>query len=816
VQNKNSTSGKPNILIVDDDATIRLLMKDALTERAYNIVEFDNGVDVLHHLKQHQADLILLDVNMPGMSGFDVCSEILRLPDGTDISIVMVTALEDATSIARSYDLGATDFISKPINWNTFHYRIQYLIKARNAIVETKFHQLHLEYMEHVSRIITQNKTKDVIMQETMLAMLDIFSADRAFLIKPDTNNEGCFIIDCETASIHIKNINELATPVTDTMDANIFLQADNSEYPIVSQYTSSNPAPIFNNALKQQMLSALQLKHTENWYLIIQQNTTQANWTPPEEETFYKISLRITNMLSRYLLTEKLSRSDALLKQAQKIGHLGNWNWSPATRQLTWSDEIYQIYKYQRDNYTPDFNQYFEVVFEEDEIRLNQVKDILNNISSSYQTTHRIRTPDNSIRWVHEQCLGIYDKTGKLLEIDGIVQDITEQHNKKEQEVHSNKMDAIGQLTSGVAHDFGNFMTVARGNLELLSEKISIQHVIDHEDLELLEDAYSAINDSVELTKQLLAFSRKKSIAPVFINIKQTVYKFKTLFENTLGETIKLSINIDEKLSDIFVDPTQFESTLLNIIINARNAMPDGGAIELNAETSVAEFAEEAIQNEDNDLGDSYICIFVKDNGVGMSSDVLKHAIEPFYTTRTNQGTGLGLSMVYGFMKQSKGNLIIQSQPEKGTSVYLQFPIYNGIAENQLIKIVDNSLKDIHATILIVEDRHTLKQFVVRCLNNDGINILEAEDAATAQELLKSNKVDLLFTDIVMPGDLDGHELANWASHEYPDLKILLTTAMENENNKHSVRNYNFQLLPKPYSKSELTEKISSLLISQ
>ena len=201
------------------------------------------------------------------------------------------------------------------------------------------------------------------------------------------------------------------------------------------------------------------------------------------------------------------------------------------------------------------------------------------------------------------------------------------------------------------------------------------------------------------------------------------------------------------------------------------------------------------------------------------MSDDILERATEPFYTTQINQGTGLGLSMVYGFMKQSGGELIIRSQPEQGTTIYMQFPIHHGKALEQAKTGTVRLLHDIQATILIVEDRHTVRRFAARCLNKPGMTILEAKDATTARKLLKSNNIDLLFTDIVMPGDMNGHELAEWASQKYPDLKILLTTAMienvikQESANKQKTKNHNFQLLPKPYSKSELTDTVYSLL---
>jgi CheY-like chemotaxis protein len=383
--------------------------------------------------------------------------------------------------------------------------------------------------------------------------------------------------------------------------------------------------------------------------------------------------------------------------------------------------------------------------------------------------------------------------------------------------------MDAIGQLTSGIAHDFGNLMTVARGNLELFAESMSTQENIDSEDRELIDDARSAVDDSVELTKQLLTFSRKQSIAPVYVNIEKTINKFEKLFQNTLGDTIKMLINIDKDLPDILVDPSQFESALLNIIINSRNAILDGGKaynnaqkkIYINAKIMVTEGSQEIIRNADNELSDECICISLKDNGAGMNHEVLERAIEPFYTTRINQGTGLGLSMVYGFIKQSKGELVIHSKPGKGTTIYMQFPKYDGLVAKQSSTDTVHSLPDIQATILVVEDRHTVRQFATRCLKKPGITLLEAKDAASARQLLKSNAIDLLFTDILMPGDMDGYELADWANQHFPELRILLTTAMEKDpNRKQPARNHSYPLLSKPYSKIELTEHISKLFL--
>ncbi|HHJ35771.1 MAG TPA: response regulator, partial [Gammaproteobacteria bacterium] len=681
VVHQNNSSRIPSILIIDDDATIRLLMRDALIDEQYDIKEAQNGIDALKYISEQQPDLVLLDVNMPGIDGFDVCREVRNLYGDTDISIVMVTGMDDSVSIERAYGLGATDFIVKPINWDTFPYRIQYLIKARNAIIETKNQELHLQYIERISRIITQNKNLKDIMHEMLSTMLKIYSADRAFIIKPDSAENNYLKIGCKVKSSGTESIDKIQNSLFDALGSYTFHRAKHSEYPIITRFNDTNPASLYDPTLKRQMIKALNLQDNQIWYLVLQQCSTQTNWSILHEETFYKICLRLSGVISRYLLTEKLHISERLLKQAQKIGHLGNWNWNVKTSRLTWSEEMYHIYGRQEERWTPGYEQFFKVEFEEDIQRLNLFKNILNNTHKSYQFDHRIKNASLNTRWVREQCAGTYDEHDELIEINGLVQDITDAHYKKEQEVHNNKMDAIGQLTSGVAHDFGNLMTVAKGNLDLLMESMFRNNNTDNEDIELVTDAYSAVEDSVELTKQLLAFSRKKSISPISVNIEKTINKFYKLFDNTVGENIKLSIHIQPDLPNILVDPTQFESALLNIIINARNAMPDGGHLSISAEKIPTQRSQEIIRNADNDLGDQCICVHIKDDGTGMSKDVLDRAIEPFYTTSKTSGTGLGMSMVYGFIKQSSGELVIHSKPDRGTTIYLQFPYYENLS---------------------------------------------------------------------------------------------------------------------------------------
>ncbi len=809
------TSDTPiRILIVDDDATMRLLMKETLQEEGYIIDEADNGIDALQMINAVPPDLVLLDVRMPGMSGFDVCAEIRQYSGETNIAIVMVTGLEDAESIEKAFELGATAFISKPINWVTFPYRIQYILKAKSAFAELQQREMHLRHLDRISRIVVQNKHIDIILQQLLLAMLDIFNCDRAFIIKKVADSPEHMSIDYEVARKNTPTARDNIPRLLSEMGANVFYRADNSEYPIVNHFSEaraeSGGAQL---TIHQQIVHALQLNQPEQWYLVIQQHQPGKPWNATDLETFYRACLRLSGMLASHLLLEKLHDSEQLLQQAQRIGKLGNWRWDKASGQLTWSEEMYRIFGYEEHSFTADFDACYRVAFEEDRVRLEQYRKLAKQQGKAYSIEYRIRLPDDSIEWLHEQGIGSHDRNGKVTSVNGTVQNITDRRKKQEQELHDQKMEAIGQLTSGVAHDFGNLMTVAKGNLDLLRDILNKEFTLSQDAKEILDDASSAIHDGVELTRQLLAISRKKSIAPEYVNVKQHLEKFFNLLKHTLSDNIRLSLHVEDNLPDILVDPIQLETSLLNLCINSRNAMPNGGELAIRACQYFCDADDE--QQHSCDIHNHCVDISIQDNGTGMDETTIERAIEPFFTTNKSEGTGLGLSMVYGFMRQSKGDLQIQSEPDKGATIHLRFPVYGGSVEQASADNITDISPIKHSTILIVEDRDTVRQFAVRCLSQLSANLLLASNAAEAQSLLKQNgNIDLLFTDIIMPGELNGRELARWTHRHYPGVKILLTTASEKQLHYQPANDEPAHpLIPKPYSKQELIKAIHSAL---
>ena len=810
------------ILIVDDDPMMRLLMRESLENETYAIEEVDNGLAALEHIRKNPPDMVLLDVKMPGLSGFDVCAQIREKYDTNSISIVVVTGLDDSESIEHAFNLGATAFINKPINPVTFPYRIQYLLSARNAFIELKQREIHLEHMDRISRILTHGSDLELILQETLQEMRNIFQADRIFILRADDTHAYDMTLVCESVSEPRFSLQNRVDRLVEQISHNVFYRARNSEYPILSLLPQSQALASAQAefSIEQQMLKAMHLHNNQTWYIVLHLCQNSQPWTALQQETFYRITIRLGTILNHHLLLQDLHENEALLRQAQHIGKLGNWTLNFKTGELYWSDEIYRIYGYEPGSFTPTLHNLREFVLPEDKDRLLQFEQNAFLSGTTESIEYRIKLPDHQVRWIHKQGIGKFDENGQLVSVNGTLQDITERILKQEQELHEHKMDAVGQLTSGVAHDFGNLMTIAKGNLELLDDTFMARYQIDEDDQEIIEDARSAICDGVELTKQLLAFSRKKSIAPEHLDISSAITNFDHLFKKTLGDTISLTIKIQPHLPTILVDSTQFESCLLNAVINARDAMPRGGHLRIHVK-KLAQLPKSLSLQARQPFAESYICINISDTGEGMNEDTLKRATEPFFTTKGHDGTGLGLSMIYGFMRQSNGALNIESKPGKGTCIIMYFPVYErvtSIDETRQASTVDSIAgASPEQTILVVEDREAVRRFAVRCLRQLPCKILQAEDASDAIDVLNSNAdVSLLFSDILMPGDMNGRELARWVQQNRPEIKILLTTASEREreSEQHAASPQQpFQILPKPYSQHDLLTKINEIL---
>ena len=385
----------------------------------------------------------------------------------------------------------------------------------------------------------------------------------------------------------------------------------------------------------------------------------------------------------------------------------------------------------------------------------------------------YRWRAADGKYRILLDQAVLLRDEDGKPQELCGTILDVTDTREMQQQLTHVQKMETIGQLTGGIAHDFNNMLTVVIGSLERLGRMVTD----DPKAARRVDMALQAALRCSDLTRRLLAFARRQQLHPESVDMDALVHNMGELMERTLGPNIAVEIERAPPLSPALVDRTQAESALLNLVINARDAMPSGG--RLTIATSTVTVGEE---EKDTDLGlqpGHYVRLTVADTGCGMPADVLERAFEPFFTTKdVGKGTGLGLSMIHGFVRQSGGVIKVESEPDHGTTFHLYLPCASDgppQAPEADASDGDGPALGQGEVVLVVDDDLDVRHVAVMTLQEFGYTVLEAENGPEALKVLAAERrVDLLFTDIVMPGGLTGLELAQESLRQRPGLKLL------------------------------------------
>lgn len=416
----------------------------------------------------------------------------------------------------------------------------------------------------------------------------------------------------------------------------------------------------------------------------------------------------------------------------------------------------------------------------------------------------------DGARFWANVLIDAIYDPNGKLIGFAKITRDMTERRAMQEQLHQSQKMEAIGQLTGGIAHDFNNLLTVILGNLETIERCVSggeerLRRAVDH--------ATQGARGAAALTQQLLVFARRQPLNPRATDVNQLVSGMHGLIRRALNEEIVIESLLGDGLWQVDVDPHQLESALLNLTVNARDAMSAGGTLAI--ETANTSLSEEYASRLQLPAG-QYVVISVVDTGVGMSREVISRACEPFFTTKPlGQGTGLGLSQVFGFVKQSKGHMNLYSEVGRGTSVKIYLPrLLDVQMSGEPAEPISAPRGRADETILIVEDDPAVRSIGADSLKELGYCVLEAHDGSSAMHLLQHHpEIKLLFTDFGLP-DLNGRQLAQAAQRLRPGLKVLFTSAYARNAVIHRDRiDPGAQWLAKPFTRVQLATLIRNTL---
>ncbi len=410
----------------------------------------------------------------------------------------------------------------------------------------------------------------------------------------------------------------------------------------------------------------------------------------------------------------------------------------------------------------------------------------------SHFQFPHKLSC--GAIRQV-EVYSGPIELDGKTL-LFSIIHDITHQKQLEAQRIQGHRLEAIGQITGGVAHDFNNLLQVVVGNLELLRD-------LEPDQQECVSAALEAAIEGGELTHRLLAYARHQALQRRHVNVNELIRQFIKRLEPTFPDDIAFIVSLHEGLPTLEIDPIQLETALLNITVNARDAMPNVGMLYF-----VTKLSGEPV---------NFLRIIIQDTGIGMDQHTLEHATEPFFTTKSlGQGTGLGLSAAYGFVKQSGGELYIDSAPNLGTTVIIDLPLHrtseDGLTPPQRISSSSPPRSRKISSILVVEDNHAVRQSAVRSLKHAGYKTYQVPHGQAALNyLIQGLEADVVLSDVAMPGTITGLDLKNWLQKYRPEVRVILMTGIT-----ESLEGIEVPLLQKPFTPAQLVKLIESTLESQ
>ncbi len=481
-------------------------------------------------------------------------------------------------------------------------------------------------------------------------------------------------------------------------------------------------------------------------------------------------------------LATSTLRRS---LRYDQIFGHPGQapgWNWRAAFEQFVPED---------RHRVAVAFREAESSGFIEVEVRI-------------------VRAGDGATRILHVKGQTFYD-AGQAVRIAGVVSDVTDQRAVEEQLRQAQKMEAVGQLTGGIAHDFNNLLMIIGGSLEMLSRRVPSEERTQR----LFEAARQGVARGAKLNQQLLAFSRRQELRAESVSVNDLIPTFEHLLDRAVGEVVTIRL---DRAADVWLcktDPYQLETAILNLAINARDAMPGGGTLTLaTANRAVGAHAASSLAANAGD----YVVVSVTDTGIGMKPEVASRVFEPFFTTKeVGKGTGLGLSQVYGFAKQSEGFVTIESAEGRGTTVSVHLPRTDRAQAAGQAPVADAPIQEGRGVVLVVDDDLAVRTTTSGMLRELGYEVLEAETARAALAVVQSEpRIDLVFSDVVMPEGMSGIDLALDLSSRRPSLPVLLTSGFTAQHAMPGAIADSLHLLRKPYGLSDLSVAVKDTMTSR
>lgn len=717
----NPLEPRTHILIVEDSPTQAEHLKYILEVLQYRVTHAANGVQALALLRSESFDLVISDIVMPEMDGYQLCKAIKSDPSLRGVPVILLTALSDPHDIINGLMCGADNFVTKPYDEKYLLARIRFILANRN---------LH----NH---------------ENTEMGIEVVFAGQKYFI-----------------TSARQQILNLLLSTFETAIDRNYELMRARDELRTLNEQLEKRV---------EERTAALTAENAERKY-------AEAQLQSAQERLHYVIS-----------------SSPAIIYSVKIEGSLFVPQWV--------SNNVLAVTGYAVEEcLSPTW--WPERVHPED--RSKRIPDpVLMLTKDHHALEYRFLMKDGSYRWVRDEFVIIRDTLGEPVEMIGSWVDITEKINLEGQLFQAQKMQAIGQLAGGVAHDFNNLLMVINWCCQSLLNSISA----DNPQIEDVQEIQNAAERAASLTRQLLAFSRKQVLQPAPTNLNLLIGNVKKMLSRLIGEHIEIRTNLSPDLNIIQADPGQIEQVVINLSVNARDAMPEGGTLTI--ETANIVFDEAYANQHLETLPGAYVMLAVSDTGSGMGEEIKAKIFEPFFTTKEpGRGTGLGLATVHGIVKQSGGHIWVYSESGHGTTFKIYFPVAEGQKVKPSVLQPKRAIQG-NETLLLVEDNEHLRTLAEHVLQKYGYTVLSASDGLQALDLSDQypGTIHMLITDVIMPR-MGGKELSNRIGIKRPRIIVLFMSGYtDNSILQNGILDEMAAYLQKPCSPEALLAKVREML---
>lgn len=791
------------ILIVDDNDQNIYLLNTILSNNGFEVISASNGEEALEIARKDPPDLIISDILMPRMDGFLLCRNWMSDSNLSSSPFVFYTAtyttVEDE-ELAKS--LGATAYIRKPSEPDEFLRTIRSVVERHQA------GNIKIPDVPELAKETFLREYNEVLIKKLQDKILEVATVNQQLQLSEEkyrniveTALEGIWIIDenQKTTFVNNKMAEMLGYSVYEIIGKPLYAFMDEEGRAIADQNLEDR-----RKGIKEQHDFKFLRKDGKTLFALL---STKPIYD--EDKNYIGALAMVTDIRKRVVAQKAQRKAEERYRKIFDGAVEGIYQSTPDGKLTVANQAMANILGYESPRELIDSISSIDEQIYVDPKSRQHYKKILERDGFVQGFEVELVRKDGGVIWVSDHTRIVKNAKGKTIYYEGIMEDLTEKKKLQEHLMHSQKMEAIGTLAGGVAHDFNNLLTVILGYSDLILRQPDQPESIR----EKVQTIRATAEHAATITSQLLLFSRPQLIKPKIIDVNAVVKDVEKMLARLIGEDIEVIIRLDDDSVEIRADAAQMGQVLVNLAVNARAAMPNGG--KLTIETKRVELTEDYVKQHDIGInGGSYVILSVSDDGIGMDVETKLRIFEPFFSTKPKgQGTGLGLSTVYGVINQWGGSLWVHSELGIGTTFNIYLPEVARSPDEIEESHPAIQLSVGNETILIVEDDEQLRSLTKELLTEVGYEVIVAVNGAEALPIYqeRSEQIDMVMTDVVMP-QMGGRELADRLRTNYPNVKILFVSGYTNEAVVHHDVDDVF-FLQKPYTAIGLTRKVKQVL---